>query len=107
MTSIVLGTSGLLLFFLPVLGLPLSALGMFCGLVGVVVVWCGGSTSLRWAVMGVGLCAAALALNVALAYAPAGYLPGRKVPKLWQTVPDRPWVPPPARPGFWDGPEKS
>ena len=105
MTSLVLGTIGLLLFFLPVLGMPVSALGMFFGLVGLVAAWFGGQTSLRWAVLGIGLCLIAMAINIALAYAPAGYQPGgRAVPQMWQSVPDRPWVAPPARPGFWSSP---
>ena len=105
MTSLVLGTIGLLLFALPVLGLPISALGMLFGLVGIGVVFRGGHDSFRWAVFGVGLCAVALTINVALMYAPADYRSSRSAPKPWQPVPDRPWVSPPARPGFWSSPQ--
>lgn len=107
MTSMVLGTTGLLLSILPVLGLPLSALGIFFGLLGIVVALRGGAARLRWAVLGVGLCSMALGINIALAFAPSGYPPGHAVPKSWQAVPDRPWVPPPARPGFWNSPRSS
>jgi hypothetical protein len=43
--------------------------------------------------------ALALAINIAIAYAPQGYLPDRKAPQLWQTVPKTPYVVPPAPPG--------
>ncbi len=35
MTSLVLGTVGLLLFFLPILGAPISGLGALIGLIGI------------------------------------------------------------------------
>jgi hypothetical protein len=102
-TSLVLGMIALLLFFLPVLGIPLSALGMFLGVVGVAVALGGGGVSLRWSVLGLGLCGMALGINFAIAYAPSGEVEHRDVPRLWQGVYDRPRVPPPARPGSLAG----
>ncbi len=96
--SLVLGAIGLLLFLLPILGLPIGACGLLFGLIGTTVAFRSGGVLLRWGLLGVALSATALAVNVAIAYAPGGYLPGRKVPPPWQPIPDRPYVPPPARP---------
>jgi hypothetical protein len=96
MTSVVLGHIALLLFFLPILGVPVAAFGLLFGVVGLVLACCAPGTSLRWCLAGVAVCCLALAVNVAINYAPEGYLPGRRVPPPWQPVPDRPWVPPPA-----------
>ena len=101
MSSLVIGTIGLMLFFLPVLGIPLSAFGLFFGILGLLAMFVGGKarsgTIVRWTLAGIAVSCLGLAVNVAIAYAPAGYLPGRDVPRLWQTPPDRPYVPPPAR----------
>jgi ABC-type Fe3+-siderophore transport system permease subunit len=101
MSSLVLGTIGLMLFFLPVLGIPISAFGLLFGLLGLVAAlfWSkgGGGARLRWTLAGIAVSFLGLAVNIAIAYAPAGYLPGRDVPQLWQSPPDRPYVPPPAR----------
>jgi hypothetical protein len=99
MLSLVLGTIGLLLFFLPILGLPISAFASFFGLLGVVAALAPGGVRLRWALLGSGVAFVALAVNIAILYAPGGYLPDPVVPRPWQPVPDRPYVPPPARPG--------
>jgi hypothetical protein len=98
MTSLVIGTIGLMFFFFPVLGIPLGAVGLLFGLVGFLAGSFGGPASLRWSLAGAAVSALALAVNGALAYAPAGYLSGREVPRPWQSPPDRPYVPPPARP---------
>jgi ABC-type Fe3+-siderophore transport system permease subunit len=101
MTSLVVGTIGLMLFFLPVLGIPISAFGLFFGVLGLLVAFfgtrAGGGARLRWTLAGIAVSCLGLAVNVAIAYAPAGYLPGREVPKSWQSPPDRPFVSPPAR----------
>ncbi len=101
MTSLVLGFTGLLLFFLPILGLPLSAAGGLFAIIGTGIALAGGPMSLRWSVFGILLCAIAIGVNVLMTYPEAGKLPERAVPQSWQQVPDRPWVSPPARPGFW------
>jgi hypothetical protein len=98
MTALVLGVIATLLCFMPILGIPISALGMLFGIVGAVMgLWTRGA-SLRWSLAGIAMTALALAVNIAILYAPAGYLPGRKVPQLWRPVPDRPYVSPPAPP---------
>jgi hypothetical protein len=99
MTSLVLGVIGLMLFFLPILGIPISSFGLVFGVAGAVLALCTPASNLRWSLGGIGMCCLALGINLAILYAPEGYLPGRKVPQLWQTPPDRPYVPPPARPG--------
>ena len=80
MSSLVLGTIGLMLFFLPVLGIPISAFGLLFGILGVAASFFTGGVQLRWSLAGLATSAAALAVNIAIAYAPAGYLPGRDVP---------------------------
>ena len=99
LTSVVLGAVGLLLFFLPILGIPLGGVGLVFGFGGLVLALCRRLDEPP--LVGrrnrpVGL---ALAVSLAIAQAPAGYLPSRAVPLGTQPVPDRPYVPPPARPG--------
>jgi hypothetical protein len=98
MLSLVLGTIGLLLFFLPVLGVPVSAFALLVGVLATVLAPFGVGGTLRWALAGLVMSAAALAVNLAIAYAPGGYLPDPHVLPPWQRVPDRPYVPPPAPP---------
>lgn len=50
-------------------------------------------------IVGVVVASVALVNGFALAYAPLGYEPSNAVQPLWQTPPDRPYVPPPAMPG--------
>src|SRR5579859_6285592 len=109
-TSCVLGFIGLLLFFLPILGIPISLSGLAIGLIALVLAFFGPFSSMRWSLAGIAVSLLALGVNLAIDAAPAGYLPTRKVPKSWQTPPERPYVPPPARPGasrrrprmFWE-----
>jgi hypothetical protein len=98
LTSLALGSVGLGLFFLPVLGIPLSGFGLAFGVAGLLVALLGGPSSFRWSVGGTALGVLALGVNLAIAQAPAGYVGSRPVPTIWETVPDRPYVPPPARP---------
>jgi hypothetical protein len=98
MTSLVLGTIALLLFFLPILGIPISAFGLFFGILSCVAAPFVSGARLRWSLAGVVISSLALAINLAIAYAPAAHLPFHDVPKTWQPAPDRPYVPPPARP---------
>src|SRR5581483_4074923 len=83
MASLVLGMIGSLLFFLPVLGIPISAFGLLCGIAGCIGARAGAGPTLRWSAGGVALCALALAVNFGLYYAPYGYLPPRAVPRMW------------------------
>jgi hypothetical protein len=96
MTSLVIGLIGLLLFFLPVLGIPISAVGLCFGIAGFLGALFSKAGSLRWSLGGIGVCAVALAVNIAIDYAPQGYLPPREVPRSWRPPNDRPYVPPPA-----------
>lgn len=98
MLSIVLGMIALLLFFLPILGIPISAAGLLCGIAGAVLANTIPHTRLRWSLAGIATCGLALGINFALIYAPGGYVPARPVPPPWQPVPDTPYVSPPARP---------
>src|SRR4051812_17566633 len=84
LVAAVLGTIGLFLFFLPILGLPISAFGLGFGISGVAMTYRRGGVALRWSLAGMVLSALALGINVALSYSPAGYLPSRDVPRSWQ-----------------------
>jgi hypothetical protein len=95
MTSLVIGSIGLLFAVLPVLGIPISALGLLLGLAALVVNGRAGGVTLRWSLMGSAVCAGALAAGFAIHYAKRGYQPAPDVPKMWQMAPGRPYVPPP------------
>jgi hypothetical protein len=96
MSSMVLAYIGTLLFFLPILGVPISGIGLGLGIVGLIVAPFTPGPSLRWSLGGIAASVLALGLNLFIIYAPAGYQPDRKVPTLWHSVPDRPYIPPPA-----------
>ena len=66
-TSFVLGMIGFMLFFLPILGAPISVVGLACGIIGCVVAGATFRGSLRWSVAGVVLCLLALSINCAIA----------------------------------------
>lgn len=98
MASLVLATVALILFFMPVLGIPLSACGVGCGVIALV----GGifvpRMSLRWSAAGTALSAIALALNLALAFSPTEQLiPEPEAVSLWQRAQERPFVAPPSQ----------
>ena len=99
LTAAILGSVGALLFFMPVLGIPLAAVGLVFGVVGLLMAILGGRTSLRWSAAGIVVSGLALGIGLAIAVAPAGVLPNPKGPPVEQSVPERPYVPPPARPG--------
>jgi hypothetical protein len=99
LTSLILATVGLLLFILPVLSIPLGVMGLTFGLVGFLMALFGGWASLRWSVAGIALSILTLAISVAIAQTAAGYLSTPPPSPVWQQVPDRPYVPPPAHPG--------
>jgi hypothetical protein len=100
MLSFVLGIISLMLFFLPILGLPIAAFALLAGILGTALALSGTGGTLRWALFGSVMSALALGVNLAIAYAPGGYTPQLGAPRLWQEVSaDRPYIPPPARPG--------
>ncbi len=97
-TAAVLGIVGLLLAVLPVLGIPLGAIGLVFGLAGFVLAL-GRWGTFGWPVAGIALAGLALALGMAVAWAPAQYLPtGGPLPET-QPAPEPRYIPPPARPG--------
>ncbi|MEN6452036.1 MAG: hypothetical protein ABFC96_16220 [Thermoguttaceae bacterium] len=97
LTAVVLGSVGLLLFFMPVLGVPLGGLGVLFGLAGLVSTVRVGRATLRWSIAGTVVSALALAIGLAIAQAPSGYGPSRPIPLDEQPVPQRPFIPPPER----------
>src|SRR5438477_10395417 len=74
MASLVLGTIGLILFVFPILGVPISAFGLLLGIVGVVYGWFRSGVEVRWSLGGMAVSALALAVNIAILYAPSEYL---------------------------------
>ncbi len=96
MAGLIMGTVALLLAIFPVLGIPLAAVGLACALIGFLLAVRRGGLELRWSAGGIAMCAAALAVSLAIQYAPLGHLRGWDVPQLWREVPDRPYVPPPS-----------
>jgi hypothetical protein len=102
MSSLVLGVIALVLFFLPILGIPISVCGLLLGLAGFVGGLFVGGGSLRWSLGGLFFSGLALVINLALAYAPESYFADRPARELWRPPPDRPYVSPPA-PSQWVG----
>ena len=96
-TSLVLGVIASLLFFLPILGIPLSVCAVLIGVIGLIASAARPKVFLRWSLIGLAASCLALAINLAIVYAPVGYLRDQNVPRPWQSVPDRPSAPPPAR----------
>ncbi len=97
MSSLVLGFIGLILAFMPVLGIPISACGLALGILGAILTAFTHSSSLRWSLAGMATCALSMLVGSALAWVPVNDLPGKGDLKPWPTVPDRPYVAPPAR----------
>ncbi len=97
-TAVALGAVGLLLLFLPVLSVPLSVLGLAFGLGGLWAGFVGGPRVLRWAIGGTLVSAIALALSLAIVYAPAGLLAPRNPAVQIPGPPEPHYVSPPARP---------
>lgn len=95
-TSLVLGIIGLLLFFMPILGIPISSSGLLFGAIAFVLALFVGGRALRCSLQGIAICALALSVNIAILVAPRGYLSSPNVPQPWQPVPERVYVPSPA-----------
>ena len=75
MASLVLGFIGMLLFFLPILGIPIAALGLAIGIVGLILALFSTWSSLRWSLGGIALCCLTLGVDLAIWFAPEGYIP--------------------------------
>jgi drug/metabolite transporter (DMT)-like permease len=105
--SMVLAIISLLLFFLPIMSIPLSIIGIGLALVSLPLNAWLAHENLRWAIAG--LCTALASLGIALAVndAPLKVQRSYEVPRLWQEPAARPYVPPPAQPGFMDGVRQS
>jgi hypothetical protein len=67
--SLALGTVGMMLFFLPILGGPISAFGLLFGLLGIAFAPHG--VHLRWSLLGCAASATGLAISLAVTYPPA------------------------------------
>jgi hypothetical protein len=91
-----LGSVAAVLILLPVISIPLSAIGLLCGTVGVIAAWRGYPNSLRAAIAGFVLCCITLGTGVLINFAPRSETPGRSIIPLWEPPPGRPSVPPPA-----------
>jgi hypothetical protein len=97
-TSIVLGAVGVLLFFLPILSVPLSGFGVIFGLAGIVWALRGDVRSLRWAIAGLVVSGAALSMGMAIDKAPADHPRTPSSSPHAERARASPYVPPPARP---------
>jgi hypothetical protein len=103
MSSLVLAFIALLLFFLPILGIPISVLALGLGILGFFVALFSPGASLRWSLGGIAASFLAPSVNLAINFAPAGYQPDPGVPPPWRAPPDRPFVPPPSMSAPWTG----
>jgi hypothetical protein len=72
LTAAILGSVEVLLFFLPILGIPLGAVGLAFGIIGFLIGIFGRWTSLRWSDVGIVVSGLALGIGIAIALAPAG-----------------------------------
>jgi hypothetical protein len=70
--SLVLGNIGLMLFVFPVLGLPISVIGLVLGIVAISVPATRRGRDLRYCFYGILLSGAALSVNIAIAMGPSG-----------------------------------
>jgi hypothetical protein len=95
--SACLGSIGLMLFFLPILSIPIAFCGFLAGIGGVVRGLYGGTLGLRWSLIGCVLCVSVVAIGFIVAYAPIGELPNRGVPSQSWAPSGRPFISPPAK----------
>jgi hypothetical protein len=98
-TSVVLGAVGVVLFFLPILSIPLGGIGVLFGLAGIVLASRGGVTSVRWSIAGLVVSGAALGTGIAIANTAADHPRTPTSSTHIERVHAQPYVPPPARPG--------
>ncbi|HEX3997857.1 MAG TPA: hypothetical protein VHX65_04845 [Pirellulales bacterium] len=97
--SACLGSIALMLFFLPILSIPISSCGLVAGLAGIIRGLYSGKIGMRWSMIGSALSAGVLLLGIILVNAPVGETPSRAVPRHDWSTPDHPFVSPPAMPG--------
>ena len=96
LASVVLGAIGLMLFVVPILAAPISGCGAIAGLCGIMGAAAGSRADLRLSIAGVALCALALAIDLAVQYAPGGYLGRPAEPQILSPGSRRPYISPPA-----------
>jgi hypothetical protein len=96
LASVVLGAIGLMLFVLPVLAAPVSGCGAILGLCGIVASLGRQRTDLQLSTAGVAMCAVSFAIDIAIQYAPGGYLGRPADSQIIEPGVKRPYVPPPA-----------
>jgi hypothetical protein len=80
-TSLVLGIISLLLFFFPILGIPISAIGLALGIVGILVPQSRRGRDLHLCLYGILMCLASLGLDIAIAAGPSGLAPRMERPR--------------------------
>ena len=97
LASVVLGAISLMLFVLPILAIPVSACGLVAGVVGIALIGFVKSVDGRLALAGVAVCALAMGVELAIAYAPSGDWGQPADPSTASPALPRPYVPPPAR----------
>ena len=96
LASVALGAIGLMLFVLPILAIPISTCGLLLGLMGFIAAAIGQPLDLRLSAAGAALCSLALIIDLAMSYAPSGFLLPHHTSPHFAPLLERPYVPPPA-----------
>jgi hypothetical protein len=96
LASVTLGAIALMLFVLPILAVPIGGSGLALGLIGSIVAVAIKSKEALLALAGTAVCLLALAVGIAMAYAPADYLDPHAPLPAAAPIPRHQNVPPPA-----------
>lgn len=96
LASVVLGAIGLMLFVLPILAVPISGCGLVAGCIGVIAAKYSKAIDGRLALAGAVVCALAIGVELAIAYAPSGDWGQPADPSTPSPLMPRPYVAPPA-----------
>lgn len=99
MTALVLGHVALIVFFMPVLGIPLAAFGLSVGTFGVLFASLQQGRGLRWGLAGLIVCGIALGMALTL-HCTSSIAVWVGQPSRWNPPPGRVSTPPPASPAF-------
>jgi len=97
LAAVVLGAVGLMLFILPIVAIPISASGLVVGAVGVVGSLFSKSIDGRLAIVGTVVCALAVSVELAIAYAPSGNWGQPRDPATGAPGLPKRYIAPPAR----------
>lgn len=95
--SVVMGAIGLVLFIVPIIGLPISGAGIIAGMAGIGAALCKQRVSLRLSVAGLLLSISSFGTIWTINLAAGGYFAPHSVFPIIET-PRRPYIPPPAPP---------